>query len=94
MTTNEKHITSYGLYLKVLIFLLILTTLTILAPSIHLSAFTVLVALILASVKAGIVLAFFMHLKLENLLLKILVIMILGIYAAVILLTFSDYFFR
>lgn len=94
MTHDEKHIQGYSLYVKVLIVLLILTILTILAPTIHLSAFTVMVALLLASTKAGIVLAYFMHLKLENLLLRILVIMILAIYGAVILLTLADYIFR
>jgi hypothetical protein len=37
---------------------------------------------------------YFMHLKVEYILLKILVVMVLAIYASVILLTFSDYFFR
>jgi cytochrome c oxidase subunit IV len=94
MTTEEKHITGYSLYGKVLVILLILTTVTITAPSLNLTAFTVLIALLIASVKAGIVLTYFMHLKLENALLRILVIMVLAIYATVIILTFADYIFR
>jgi cytochrome c oxidase subunit 4 len=72
----------------------VLTTFTILVPWLDLTAFTALIALLLASTKAGIVMTYFMHLKLEDLLLKILVIMVLLIYASVILLTFSDYIFR
>jgi len=94
MPTEEKHITGYAVYGKVLITLLVLTILTIVIPSLNLTAMTALIALILASTKAGIVMTYFMHLKMENLLLKILVIMVLGIYASVIILTFADYIFR
>jgi cytochrome c oxidase subunit IV len=94
MISEEKHIVEYPLYGKVLIGLLVLTALTILFPWLNLTAFTVLIALILASTKAGIVLTYFMHLKMEYILLKILVIMVLLIYISVILLTFSDYIFR
>jgi cytochrome c oxidase subunit 4 len=94
MITEVKHITEYPVYAKVLIGLLVLTTFTILVPWLDLTAFTALIALVLASTKAGIVMTYFMHLKLEYILLKILVVMVLAIYASVILLTFSDYFFR
>ncbi len=94
MITEVTHITTYPVYAKVLIGLLILTTFTILVPWLDLTAFTALIALILASTKAGIVMTYFMHLKVEYILLKILVIMVLAIYVSVILLTFSDYIFR
>ena len=94
MQTEEKHITSYEVYGKVLIGLLVLTGLTILAPAIHFTTATVLIALMIASVKAVIVLWYFMHLKMENRLLRSLVFGILGLYTAVILLMFSDYIFR
>ena len=94
MTTEVEHITGYPLYGKVLVGLLVLTTFTILIPWLNLTGFTALIALVLASTKAGIVMTYFMHLKLENILLKILVIMVLAIYFSVILLTFSDYIFR
>ena len=94
MTTSTEHITGYPTYSKVLIGLLVLTTFTILFPWLDLTGFTALIALVLASTKAGIVMAYFMHLKLEYILLKILVVMVLAIYVSVILLTFSDYIFR
>lgn len=94
MTTEEKHITSYSLYARVLIILMVLTAITITAPSLNLTAFTVLIALVIASTKAGIVLTYFMHLKIENTLLRIMVIMVLGIYGSVIILTFADYIYR
>jgi cytochrome c oxidase subunit 4 len=94
MINEEKHITGYPVYAKVLTVLLVLTSLTILVPWLDLTAFTVLIALILASTKAGIVLTYFMHLKMEGMIFKIFVIMVLAIYASVIVLTFSDYVFR
>ena len=94
MSTSEKHITGYTTYAWVLIILLALTCITITVTWIDLSALTVLVALIIASVKAGIVLTYFMHLKFESSLFRIFVIMVLSIYVLVILLTFFDYLFR
>jgi cytochrome c oxidase subunit IV len=94
MNTEEKHITSYQLYAWVLVILMVLTTVTITAPSLQLSAFTVLIALVIASTKAGIVLTYFMHLKIENPLLRGMVILVLGLYASVIILTFADYVYR
>ncbi len=61
---------------------------------VDLSALTVLVALLIASVKAYIVLAYFMHLKFESSLFRVLVIVVLSIYALVIGLTFFDYLAR
>ena len=92
--SEERHITGYHVHAKVLIVLLTLTTMTILVPWLDLSALTVLIALIIASTKAGIVMTYFMHLKLEMKLFRVLVIMVLSIYASVIILTFSDYMMR
>jgi cytochrome c oxidase subunit 4 len=94
MLSEITHITSYRTYIVVLITLLVLTSLTITVTWIDLSAFTVLTALLIASFKAWIVLRYFMHLKFESSLFKILVIMVLAIYVLVIILLFFDYLFR
>jgi cytochrome c oxidase subunit IV len=94
MSNSEKHTPGYSLYGKVLITLMILTVITITAPSLHLSGLTILIALLIASTKAGIVMTYFMHLRFEHRLLKTLVIIVLGLYTSVIILTFSDYFYR
>ena len=94
MITETKHITGYSVYWKVLIFLVTMTFLTITVTWIDLSALTVLVALIIATLKAGTVLTYFMHLKYESSLFRILVIMVLTIYVSVIILTFFDYLYR
>jgi cytochrome c oxidase subunit 4 len=94
MQSEEAHITDYRSYAWVLIALLILTTITITVTWIDLSALTVLVALIIASIKAVIVLAYFMHLKFDNKLFAVFVVMVLLIYTLVIFLTFFDYMMR
>jgi cytochrome c oxidase subunit 4 len=94
MKNHDNHISSYSLNLTVLLTLLILTTISILAIKFYLGAFTVAIALIIASVKAGIVLTYFMHLKFENLLLRLMVMGVFLLFAIVIVITFIDYYFR
>jgi len=94
MLSETTHIIPYRTYFVVLITLLVLTSATITVTWIDLSAFTVLCALLIASFKAGIVMKYFMHLKFESSLFRILVIMVLSIYVLVIILLFFDYLFR
>lgn len=94
MKNHDDHITSYSLNWTVLVVLLILTTISILVIKMHLGAFTVALALILASAKVTIVLTYFMHLKFENLLLRLMVSGVFLLFAIVIVITFIDYYFR
>ena len=94
MKNHENRISSDSLNWTVLVILLLLTTISILAIKMHLGAFTVALALILASIKVTIVLTYFMHLKFENLLLRIMVGGVFLLFAIVIAITFIDYYFR
>lgn len=94
MKNHDDHISSDSANWTVLVVLLILTTLSILAIKIHIGAFTVALALLLASVKVTIVLTYFMHLKFENLLLRVMVGGVFLLFAIVIGITFIDYYFR
>jgi cytochrome c oxidase subunit 4 len=94
MLSEETHITDYRVYIRVLLGLLFLTFVTITVTWVDLSALTVLIALVIASVKTGIVLTYFMHLKFESSLFRVLAIIVLAIYTLVIVLTFSDYLMR
>ena len=94
MEAETVHITPYRTYSWVLITLLAFTFLTITVTWINLSALTVLVALAIATIKAGIVLTYFMHLKFESSLFRIFVVGVLAIYVLVIIFTMSDYLFR
>ncbi len=94
MENHDNHITSYSLNWTVLLGLLILTTLSVLAVNIHLGAFTVALALLIASVKVTIVMTYFMHLKYESIMLRLMAGGVFLLFAAVIVVTFSDYYFR
>jgi cytochrome c oxidase subunit 4 len=94
MHNDSVHITPYRTLSWVLITLLAFTFVTITVTWIDLSAFTVFIALLIASVKAYIVLTYFMHLKFESSLFRVFVFMVLFIYVLVILFTLSDYMFR
>lgn len=74
--------------------LLALTTISVLITGIHLGPVTVAVALLIASVKVAIVITQFMHLKFENLFLKLAVSGVFTLFVLVIVITFIDYFFR
>lgn len=94
MKNHDDHISGYSLNWTVLFVLLLLTTISILAIKIRLGAYTVALALILASIKVTIVLTYFMHLKFENLLLRLMVGGVFLLFAIVVAITFIDYYFR
>jgi cytochrome c oxidase subunit 4 len=94
MHNEEVHITSYRTNAWVLIALLTLTVITVTVTWIDLSALTVAVALLIATIKVFIVLTYFMHLKYESGLFRVFVFMVLLIYVLVIAFTLSDYLFR
>jgi cytochrome c oxidase subunit IV len=90
----QAHITPYSLYAKVLVTLLALTFLTIFVAHFHLGTLSIAAALLIACVKASLVLAYFMHLKFDNVIYRIMVGVVLLLFASFILLTFADYWFR
>jgi len=94
MKNEEVHISSYSSHALVLIALLALTTISVLVTGWHLGAFTVAVALLIASIKVTTVITYFMHVKFESLFLKLLIFGVFVIYALVIIITFIDYFLR
>jgi len=98
MTDNHHsasaHITPYLTLATVLVVLLALTFVTIEITSFDLKAWNVTLALLVACVKGYLVLSYFMHLKYENLLIKILVGMVIVLFALVIIITYIDYLFR
>ncbi|OFZ31726.1 MAG: hypothetical protein A2622_03900 [Bdellovibrionales bacterium RIFCSPHIGHO2_01_FULL_40_29] len=65
---SAHHVTPFNVYVKVAVALFALTFLTVAAHSIreHLQPFSALIAFSIATVKAYLVVAFFMHLKYET----------------------------
>jgi len=78
----------------VLAILLVLTTISVLATGFHLGPFTVVLALVIACTKVAIVLTQFMHLKFENMFLRLAVTGVFVLFALVVIITFIDYYFR
>ncbi len=94
-TEGTPHGTRYRTYVRVWLGLLILTGATVSLAGMNLGRLAILSALLIAGVKSGLVLLYFMHLKSERLsLFKVAVPLALGVFLVFIILTFSDVAFR
>lgn len=94
MEDKKQHISSYNSLLMVLIGLFIMTGISVMVTEIHFSTFSVGVALLLASVKGYLVLTYFMHLKYDEPMFRIMVMLVFLLFAIVIGITFIDYLLR
>lgn len=94
MTENKSHITSYASHVGILALLLIFTWATVTITRINLGPWSVTAALVIACMKASLVLLYFMHLKFDSKILRWAFSAVLLVFFLVILLTFFDYLFR
>ncbi len=91
---NTEHSHGYGIYVLVWLGLLALTGLTVAVAGINIGGLTVATALIIASVKAYLVLTIFMHLRNESKVFNVFVFVALFFLAISFILLFSDYSFQ
>jgi cytochrome c oxidase subunit 4 len=63
---HNHHIIPLKIYFRVIIALMLLTVLTVAASRVDFGAGNTVIAMLIASVKASLVLAFFMHLKYDD----------------------------
>lgn len=95
---NEKELSlqipKSRIYIFVWVCLLVLTASTVAIAKIHLTEYAVIVAIFIATLKSSLVLTFFMHLKDEPLILKVMLFIALFALTLIVLLTFSDVWFR
>jgi len=91
---HEVHVIGYGTHSLVYIGLVVLTGLTVAAAGIDVGSLNLLIAMFIASIKASLVLTYFMHLKYENAALKAIVLGAIIFMFVVFCLTFVDYFTR
>ena len=94
MSEHKNHISTYRSHAVVLLCLVLLTILTVTITSVHLGPFNTAAAMLIASIKATIVLLYFMHLKFDEKIYRFMVTLVLAIYAVVIIITFFDYLYR
>jgi cytochrome c oxidase subunit 4 len=94
MKETAPHIVAPRTFIIVWIALLALTTVTVTVARMDLGALSTLTAIGIASVKAGLVLWFFMHLKYERPIFKVLLLVPVVTLAVIIGLTFVDVWYR
>jgi len=94
MKEQEHHIVSYGKLTAIWLLLLALTALTVGITRLEPGGFKVAGALAIASAKAGLVIAIFMHMKYEGRLLRWLLFLALLTLAVFIGFTFFDVLYR
>lgn len=94
MSEHKNHISTYKSQILVLLTLIMLTILTVTITSVHLGPFNTAAAMLIASIKAAIVLLYFMHLKFDDKIYRFMVTLVLAIYSVVIIITFFDYLYR
>jgi cytochrome c oxidase subunit 4 len=90
---HRTHIPT-GLFLTVWAALLVLTGVTVTVAGLHLGAFSVFTAIAVAAVKATLVLLFFMRLKYEPVLFRVMLLAAVATIAVIMALTFADVAFR
>ncbi len=97
MTAQHEHehvLVPYRLYITVWAALIVLTALTVGVSYVDMKHVTIFTALIIATVKATLVLLYFMHLRFEKPLYLYMVLAVIVTYVIFVGLTFSDYWFR
>ena len=90
-THNEhEHSHGYGLYVLIWIALIALTSITVTVAGVNFGSLALPVAMLIAAVKSGLVINYFMHIKFEDPIFKVF-ILVSGLTLLVIfILTFFD----
>lgn len=94
MNEDQQHIVGYNKLIGIWLALLVLTVVTVAVTRLELGGLKVVTALAIASVKAGLVIAVFMHMKYEGKLLRWLLFLALITLAIYIGFTFFDVLYR
>src|SRR3990172_8338988 len=90
----HSHEMTYGTYIMVWLGLVALTAITVTIAGIHLGSLTLIAALVIASIKTVLVVTFFIHVKFDNITIKVFIYVCLLVFIIIMILTFSDLAFR
>ena len=90
----ESHILPVSMYIIIWAALMVGTALTVLAASVELGMFNIVVALVIATIKGTLVVLFFMHLKYSTKLTMVTVVAALFWLFIMFSLTLTDYLSR
>jgi cytochrome c oxidase subunit 4 len=92
--SEATHVVSYARYIMIWFGLVMLTGLTVALSGMDLGRWIILTALTIATIKTTLVLAIFMHLKFEDKMYRLFVLIAGLTFLIFISLTFFDYAFR
>ncbi len=91
---EEHHLVPYRVYVWVWLGLIGLTGVTVGAKYMDLQHIAIIAALVIATIKATLVLLYFMHIRFEKPVFAVMIAATLLTYVTFIALTFTDYPFR
>jgi caa(3)-type oxidase subunit IV len=91
---HEHHVTPLGHFVKVFLALIALTIITVVTSNYDFGIFNIIVAMLIASIKAGLVILIFMQLYHDDLANKVTFFSAFAFLAIFMILTASDLFFR
>jgi len=91
---HEAHVISYGRYLLIWLGLLSLTGITVALSGLDLGRWIIITAMTIAAIKTLLVVNIFMHLKFEDRMFRVFVLVAIVTLLIFIVLTFFDYAFR
>lgn len=91
---SGEHVVSPKLYVGIFLFLMVMTTLTVIAASFDLGWANPVVALVIATLKATTVILFFMHVKYSTRMTQIVIVSALFFLFLLLGLTLTDYLSR
>ena len=84
----------YGTYIAIWVSLAALTGITVYVAGLDIGRFGITINILIASLKAGLVVYIFMHLKDESWLIKLMLLMAVLTLTVIIVLTFLDVLYR
>lgn len=92
---KQEHVmVGYSTHIMVWLALLILTGLTITVTGLNLRSVSIVIAIFIAAFKSSLVINYFMHIKFEDSLFKIMIFVAIFTLAIIIGLTFLDISYR
>lgn len=95
MERPQHHpLVPYGVYVRVWAILMALTAVTVSVSYVDMKHVTVLTATLIAAAKSTLVVLYFMHIRFEERIYAVMIMVVLVTYAIFIGLTFVDYLYR
>ena len=91
---EEQHITPYSTYVLVWLGLIALTSITVTVAGISLGDYTLAVAMAIAAVKSALVIGIFMHIKFDQPIFKVFLLLSGMTLLVIFILTFFDFIYR